>query len=175
MRHAILVTTMLVASCTQQRSMTTLPALAGESVSVELLNGVEVEATVVLAAGQVELLLEDGGTIGLGLVARVVDRRRGRGLLQGLAGGAAIGFAAGAVFGYAEGDDVCENDKAPCFTAGDYAMLGGTLFGVLGGLVGAVVGASVGKDVYVGGSAQAQQRLVPSGPPGSVVGATLRF
>jgi hypothetical protein len=59
------------------------------------------------------------------------------------------------------------------FTAGEKAIMGGIVIGTIGGLVGLVVGAASGsKYVYSYGE---QVRITPTGPPGSMGGATITF
>ena len=81
----------------------------------------------------------------------------------------------GAALGYADGDDVCENE-GHCiltFSAVDKATIGAVVFGVIGGGIGGAIGLIRGsRYIYSYGE---QIRVTPSGPPGSVMGATITF
>jgi hypothetical protein len=164
---------LLLAACTHERPISTLYYLAGERVTIETTDGVDVEAFIEPAPGGVTYRSHTG-YVPAANVARVIEKRRARGALEGLAIGALIGAAAGAILGYADGDDVCP-DTGWCFfefSAGEKAFYAGTFLGAVGGGLGALIGFIHGSHfVYYG----EQVQVMPSGPPGSVGGVTVTF
>lgn len=171
----------MLVGCSVARDASTLPSRAGETVTVETRDGTELDATVAMTPTGYVLRLHDGMVLSLDQVAHVRETRHGRGLLHGLGLGVLIGVGGGAVLGFADGDDPpCPSDSGHVCsmytqsTAADKAMIGGILLGMLGGIVGGVVGLVMGSDdVY--SPSPAPMRITPTGPPGSVLGATLTF
>ena len=164
-----------LAGCTYHRRIQDVHEVAGKVVTVETYDGASIDVRAEPAFDGLTFRTYDGRVVLAGEVARVVDRRRGRGALEGFGVGAAIGIVGGVAAGIASGDDVCEHE-GHClltFSAADKAFLGAIFFGALGGGVGAVVGAVRGSHfVYSFGE---QTRVIPTGPPGSVGGMTIVF
>ena len=168
-----------VTACTHQRDLRTLPDKAGKEVKVETRSGAELVAHVDVTPAVYGLRLPDGQVVPFEQVSKVVAVDRGRGALEGLGLGALIGAGVGVIGGFASGDDECDEDGGDwcilTFTAEQKAVLLGLVFGGLGGMVGLVAGAVRGShDVYSFGSEQ-QFKVTPTGPPGSVAGATITF
>jgi hypothetical protein len=164
-----------LAACTHERPLSTLHHLAGERVTLEILNGLDVEAHVEQTADGVAYRSETG-YVPAANVTRVIEKRRGRGALEGLGIGALIGAASGAIIGFADGDDVCP-ETGWClfqFTAGEKAFMAGTFLGGLGAGLGAVIGLVHGSH-FVYSYGEQQIRVMPTGPPGSFGGVTITF
>jgi hypothetical protein len=178
MRAPILASLAVAASCTHSQTIGDGRALVGSRVVVEATPGVEQEGVVVQDANGITVSTVSGD-LALWNVHSITEVKRARGALEGLGLGILIGGGGGVLLGLADGDDVCEPDARDCYyndTAGEKAAILGVLFGGLGGIIGLVAGALRGsRDVYeLAGTAPAA-RFVPSGPPGSSVGATIRF
>jgi hypothetical protein len=178
-RAVVALTAVTTTACTHQRDFRTLPDAAGRQVTVATQNGAEVEAHVDVSSVGYGLRLPDGQVLPFEQVREVVAVKRGRGALEGLGLGALGGAGLGVVMGLASGDDQCDEDGHNwcilTFTAEEKAVLFGFMMGSLGGLIGLVAGAIRGsRDVYSFGSEQ-QFKITPSGPPGSVAGATITF
>ncbi len=161
-------------ACTRQHHFATLKA--GTSVTVETVDGADVEATVLPHTTDVVLADDGGRIIPIQHIARVVDVRRGRGALDGALIAGLSGAAIGAVLGFSAGDDNCESDHCLLsFSATDKAYLAGFMLGSLGAASGLIIGALIGsRDVYTFGD-EREVRFIPSGPQGSVAGATIQF
>jgi hypothetical protein len=169
-----LLAVVLVAACTHSYPITDAYELEGEHVTVETHSNESIEVVVEPAPDGVAFRSQTG-YVSIADVARVVDKRRGRGALEGLGIGLLIGAAGGAIVGYADGDDECppEGWCILTFTAGEKALLGGMFFGGVGGLVGGVIGLVRGSRVEY--SYGERVRVIPNGPPGSTVGMTITF
>jgi hypothetical protein len=175
MIRAVVALTAVTTACTHQQSFKTLPDEAGKEVTVTTQNGSEFVAHVDVSPAGYGLREPNGQVVPFGNVREVVVVKRGRGALEGLGIGALIGAGTGAVMGLASGDDQCEGFCLFQMTAEEKAVVGGILMGSLGGLVGLVVGAVRGsRDVYSFGNEQ-QFKVTPTGPPGSVAGASVTF
>lgn len=166
----------LLAACTHHRPLNQAfdDVEPGRWVKVETTSGTLSAITVQTSTG-IGYQAEGGGMIDSSVIVRVTDERTLRGAGEGILIGAGAGAAAGAVLGLADGDDPPCGDSEWCFfnlTAGEKALVGGVLLGGLGAIVGLAVGTVMGSDdVYENESIA----ITPSGPPGSVVGATLTF
>jgi len=175
MIRAVVALTTVTTACTHHQSFRTLPDQAGKEVEVTTQNGTELVAHVDVSPGGYGLREPSGQVLAFENVREVVAVKRGRGALEGLGIGALIGAGTGVVMGLASGDDECEGFCLFQMTAEEKAVVGGILMGGLGSVVGLVVGAVRGsRDVYSFGSEQ-QFKVTPSGPPGSVAGATVTF
>lgn len=179
MIRAVAALVALTTACTHQRDLRTLPDQAGKEVAVETRSGAVLVAHVDVTPATYGLRLPDGQIVAFEQVTKVVARNRGRGAFEGLGLGALIGAGVGVVSGLASGDDECDSDGGDwcilTFTAEEKAVILGIVVGGIGGMVGLVAGALRGsRDVYSFGSEQ-QFKVVPSGPPGSVAGATITF
>jgi hypothetical protein len=173
-----LLAVVVLAACTHARPISSIHELTGKRVTVETYSHQRIEVYVERAPDGVAFRAEDGGGyVPVAEVAKVVEKRVGRGGLEGLGIGALAGASFGAILGYAAGDDECNADDGHwcilTFTAGEKAVLSGILLGGLGGLLGGVVGLAHGsRDEYSYGE---QVRVIPTGPPGSTVGMTVTF
>lgn len=174
MRAVLVGLPLVVTACTHERPITELHRVAGKRVTVETYNHEDIQAVAIRAPDGVTFA-NDAGVLPPTSVSRVIERRHGRGALEGAGIGFAIGAVAGAVLGLADGDDECP-DTGWCFfvfSAEEKAVLGGATFGSIGGLVGLVVGAVSGSQfVYSYGD---HIRITPTGPPGSVGGVTIKY
>lgn len=161
--------------CSHQPPLRQLGLLHGRTVTVVAAAGEEEQEGVVIVAPEGWFVRTPRGDVAVATASRVtvVDRRRGA--REGLGVGALVGVLAGAVIGLSSGDDECGDDLCLFqFSAGEKAVLAGLGLGVAGSLAGMLVGAAIGsRDVYELGDGA--PRVLPSGPPGSVVGATVRF
>jgi hypothetical protein len=174
--RAVLPLALTLAACTHERPITELHEVTGNWVVVETYDHQTVDAVAVAASDGVTFT-NDTVLLGPGQVAKVTEIRRGRGAAEGAGIGFVAGAAVGAALGFADGDDECdENGHGWCilvFSAGEKAILGGFVLGTIGSLVGLVVGVATGsKFVYSYGD---QVRVTPTGPPGSMGGATITF
>jgi hypothetical protein len=174
--RAVLPLALTLAACTHERPITELHEVTGKWVIVETTDHQTVDAVAVAASDGVTFT-NDTVLLGPGQVAKVTEIRRGRGAAEGAGIGFVSGAAIGAALGFADGDDTCESSGGEwclfVFTAGEKAIMGGIVIGTIGGLVGLVVGAASGsKYVYSYGE---QVRITPTGPPGSMGGATITF
>jgi hypothetical protein len=177
MRTPILASLAVVTSCTHTQAIGDGRDLVGSRVIVEVTPGVEVDGVVVQGATGVQIEASNG-THSLWEVNKVTEVKALRGALEGLGIGSLIGLVGGAVIGFADGDDECDPNQECflAFTAGEKAAITGVVFGGFGALIGLVAGALRGsRDVYEINGASPTPRFVPSGPPGSVGGATIRF
>lgn len=171
----------VVAACTHRHHIVDVPT--GASVTVERIDGSEVEGRLADHPTQVVFVDKRGHIIPTERIARVVDIDRGRGAFEGATIVGVAATAVGAAIGYADGDDKCgEICVSSCselciltFTAREKAAMTGALFGMVGAGAGAIIGAVIGsRDVYLFGDSY-QARITPSGPAGSVAGATIQF
>jgi hypothetical protein len=175
-----LLAVVVLAGCTHTRPITEAHELVGEWVTVETYSHetteVYVEQAYVEGATEgIAFRSATGGYVAISEIAKIVDKRVGRGGLEGFGLGFLGGAAVGAVIGYADGDDECDpNDGHWCLftmTAGEKAVLGGAVFGVLGGALGGLIGLARGSHFeYSYG-----ERVIPTGPPGSAAGMTIIF
>jgi hypothetical protein len=176
MRAAPLLLAACLIACTHERPISQIHDVTGKWVIVETTNHEKVEA-VAIAASDGVTFTNDRVMLGPSEVASVTEVRRGRGALEGAGIGFLTGATIGAVIGFADGDDECDDSGGQwcilVFTATEKAILGGIFIGGIGTIVGVVFGAAMGsKFVYSYGD---QVRVTPTGPPGSMGGATITF
>ena len=172
--RAWLVVLLVGGACTHHRPVTQVSALAGKDVTVETTNGARVSVTAEQTPAGLSFRTGTG-YVAPQVVARVVERRRGRGALEGFGIGLGLGFVTGAIAGYAKGDDDDCGGQEHCvvWTAKTKAFTFGMTLGILGGGFGFVIGLLRGSHfVYSYGD---QVRVTPIGPPGSVGGVTINF
>jgi hypothetical protein len=177
MHAPIFVCLAAAAGCASQRPLSELHQVAGKQVEVSV-NGHPSENAIAIQQGDGLVLRTRDGDVPLASATQIVDIKRGRGAAQGLLVGLLVGVGAGIAIGFAAGDDEpCPDDGHLClfnFTAGDKAAIWGILLGALGLGTGAVIGYTHGaRDVY--DLSTPQPRFVPTGPPGSAIGGTVRF
>jgi hypothetical protein len=174
-RPALTIVVALATACTHHKPGSSLHEAAGREVVIEAAGHEQIAYVDVTPLGTV-LRAPDGQIIPLAGGERVVDVQRGRGALLGLGIGFLAGALGGAVAGLASGDDPpCEGYCLLTLSAGGKAVIGGVMFGSLGGLIGIVVGAGRGSRVVYSFGGEQQYHVTPSGPPGSVAGATVTF
>jgi hypothetical protein len=170
----------VVAGCTNRKTIMEAHELAGSEVEVSGRYGQKVSAVGVAGPGGVTFVDKaSGGVVPAEEIYRIDDTSHALGAVQGLGIGAGIGAVLGAVLGYSAGDDDVGDDGSHGgdlfeLSAGDKAAIGGILLGGLGGLVGLVAGAMKGSTTIYerGGSSTV---ITPVGPPGSAGGVTIAF
>lgn len=177
--RVVLPLVLFAGACNHQLSAREMPILAGEFVEVEHRDG-RTETALLVATGQGPALRTSSGDVALASVSRVSRTQRLRGGLQGLGIGALSAVSLTVVLGLAAaGDDTSTTgsghaDSSPMgISDGGAILLGGIVLGGLGSMAGFLIGALIGSDdVYEPG---AQGQVTLSGPPGSAMGATVRF
>lgn len=168
------ITFVALGACTQYKDASTLPY--GTRVTVETADGA-MTATVAADPRAIALVGADGRMIDPSRITSIYEVKHGHGALQGFGLAFLAGATVGAIVGYSDGDDECSDDGFCIlqFSAGEKAAFAAVGVGTLSGLFGLVVGAAIGsKDVYTFGGNR-EHRFAPTGPAGSVAGATIRF
>lgn len=177
-----LVACVAVSGCAHHRPWSEVHDVDGEDVELEVEGDlVRRRGKAVLTPRGLVFRTADGAEIPLAAVTAVSDMKRWRGALEGMGIGAGGGFVVGAAIGIADGDDSCEDAvrlvaecEADKMTRWEKAALGGIILGVLSGGAGLVVGTLTGSRDHYRFQTE-QRRFVPTGPPGSVVGVTVKF
>jgi hypothetical protein len=177
MRASTFVGLVVAVGCASHRPVLEVHEVAGKEVEISV-PGQPVQSAIAIQQVDGLLFRTQGGDVPLESVTRVVEIKQRRGALQGMGIGLGIGVVSGVIIGFAAGDDEpCPDDGQLClfnFTGADKAALAGILLGLLGAATGGVVGYTLGaRDVY--DVPASQPRFRPTGPPGSVVGGTVRF
>ncbi|MEJ7601696.1 MAG: hypothetical protein WKG01_27590 [Kofleriaceae bacterium] len=175
MKRAVFPLLAAAAGCTHNRTPVDIQQVIGKQVTVVTLDRNTATAYGDHVAAGIVFRDPSGRVIPNEHIDHVIKVSHRRGALEGLGLGLAIGAGFGAVLGLASGDDQCERECYIAFTAGEKAVVGAIVFGTLGSGIGLIVGAIRGsRSVYSFGRGH-ELHITPSGPPGSVVGATLAF
>jgi hypothetical protein len=165
----------LLSACTHHRPLSQARDLdLGRTVTVQTTTGAYSAITIVGPHG-VGYASTNGGMIDPSTIVRVTNHSVARGALDGFLIVGGIGFVVGVGRGIADGDDPDCDYTSFCVqrSRGEKAVLGGLIDGALAGVIGLAIGAVVGSDVVY--SIDEHMTVTPSGPPGSIAGATLTF